>query len=88
MDIAIVVLVSALALALHVVLFVLIRRWMDRDLALSFAQDDPARQAYMLERLAAARREGVPRRALPAWLEAQAAAWPGPGGHTPGQGRA
>ena len=40
-DHAIVAVVSGLAIALHVVLFVLIRRWMDRDLALSFAGDDP-----------------------------------------------
>lgn len=39
-DIAVVAIVSALSIALHVVLFVLFRRWMDRDLALSFAGDD------------------------------------------------
>ena len=69
MDVAIVIVVTTLALALHVVLFLLIRRWMDRDLALSFAGDDPARRAYMLECLARARREGVPRRELLDWLE-------------------
>jgi len=71
-DVAIVILVSALALALHVVLFVLIRRWMDRDLALSFAGDDPARRAYMLDELRRAKAEGVRRKDLPAWLEAAA----------------
>lgn len=76
-DIAIVVLVSALAIALHVILFVVFRRWMDRDLALSFAGDDPARRARMLERLRALRREGVRRRDLPARLEREAAALQG-----------
>ena len=73
-DIAIVVLVSALAIALHVVLFVVFRRWMDRDLALSFAGDDPARRARMLKRLRALQREGVRRRDLPARLEQEATA--------------
>ena len=67
-DIAIVALASALAIALHVVLFVLFRRWMDRDLALSFATDDPGFRAYMLQRLQQAMDEGVKRRELPAWL--------------------
>ena len=70
MDVAIVILVTALALALHVVLFVLIRGWMDRDLALSFAGDDPAKRARMLDELRRAKAEGVRRKDLPAWLEA------------------
>lgn len=72
-DIAVVALVSAAAIALHVGLFLLFRGWMDRDLALSFAGEDPDGRAYMLRRLRQAKAEGVPRRALPAWL-AQAAA--------------
>ncbi|MCR6663254.1 MAG: hypothetical protein NVV60_08940 [Luteimonas sp.] len=68
-DIAIVAVVSTLAIALHVVLFVLIRRWMDRDLALSFAGDDVAKHGYMLECLRRAKRQGVKRRQLPEWLE-------------------
>ena len=58
-DIAIVALASALAIALHVVLFVLFRRWMDRDLALSFAGEEPAKRDYMLARLARATSAGV-----------------------------
>lgn len=69
MDVAIVIVVSALALALHVVLFVVFRRWMDRDLALSFAGGDAGKRAYMLDCLARAKREGIKRRDLPAWLE-------------------
>ena len=75
LDHAIVAVVSGLAIALHVVLFVLIRRWMDRDLALSFAGDDPGKRAWMLARLAQAKRKRVTRRALPAWLEQQAGAY-------------
>ena len=67
-DTAIVALVSVMAIALHVVLFVLFRRWMDRDLALSFADDEPHKRAYMLQRLQQAKHEGVKRRELPAWL--------------------
>ena len=67
-DIAIVALVSAVAIALHVALFVLFRRWMDRDLALSFATDDPDFRAYMLQRLQQARQEKVKRRELAPWL--------------------
>ena len=66
---AIVIVVSALALALHVVLFVVFRRWMDRDLALSFAGGDAGKRAYMLDCLARAKREGIKRRDLPTWLE-------------------
>ena len=75
-DYLVVALVSTLALGLHVVLFVLVRRWMDRDLALALAGEDPARRAWMLEQLARARRQGVRRRELPAWLERVAAQGP------------
>ena len=71
-DYLIVAAVTIPAIALHVGLFVLIRRWMDRDLALSLAGDDPARRQFMLERLAQARREGVRRRDLAHWLQRQA----------------
>ncbi|MDH7453173.1 hypothetical protein QF205_08855 [Luteimonas composti] len=77
MDVAIVAVVSGLALALHLVLFLLIRRWMDRDLALSFAGEDAGMRAYMLDSLATARRERVGRRALPDWLRARAEAYCG-----------
>lgn len=74
-DITLVAVVSAIALALHIVLYVLIRRWMDRDLALSFAdENDAASRDYMLAQLAQAKREGIKRRDLPAWLEAAAQA--------------
>ena len=76
-DLAIVAVVSALAIALHVALFVLFRRWMDRDLALSLAGDDPAKRSYLLQRLRHANREGIRRKALAAWLQREADAWRG-----------
>lgn len=82
LDYLVVALVSLLAIALHVGLFVLFRRWMDRDLALSHAGDDPARRQWMLEQLQAARRQRVRRRDLPAWLARAAAGGPGPGGQS------
>ena len=72
-DLTIVAIVSGLAIALHVVLFVLFRRWMDRDLALSLAGDDPGQRLYMLDCLQRARRMGIRRRDLPVWLQQQAA---------------
>ena len=68
-DIAVVALVSALAIALLVVLFVLIRRWMDRDLALSMAGDDATKRDYMLQKLEQAKQDKVPRKQLQTWLE-------------------
>ncbi len=73
MDLAIVLVVSLLAIALHVALYLLFRRWMDRDLALSLAGDDAGKRCYMLDCLQRARRDGVRRRDLPAWLEREAA---------------
>ena len=72
LDYVIVAVVSALAIALHVALFVLFRRWMDRDLALSFAGEDEAKRDYMRACLERAKREGVRRRDLPDWLQRQA----------------
>ena len=72
LDYVIVAVVSALAIAMHVVLYMLIRRWMDRDLALSFAGEDGPEREYMLQRRAQAGREGVRRRDLPDWLQRQA----------------
>ena len=72
LDYVIVAVVSARAIAMHVVLYVLIRRWMDRDLALSFAGEDEAKRDYMRACLERAKREGVRRRDLPDWLQRQA----------------
>ena len=74
-DLAIVAVVSALAIALHVALFVLFRRWMDRDLALSLAGKDEGKRAFMLDQLARAQALKIKRRDLPMWLEAAAAGY-------------
>ena len=65
----IVAITTVVVIALHVGLYWKIRRWMDRDLALSFAGENPAKQAYMLAKLEEARHAGVKRRDLPAWLQ-------------------
>ncbi|MOA50689.1 hypothetical protein D3C78_1737430 [compost metagenome] len=59
----------------HWWLYKRIQRWTDRDLALSLAGDDPAKRDYMLARLQEAKRQGVKRKALTAWLEQAAAAY-------------
>ncbi|WP_194789359.1 hypothetical protein [Pseudomonas sp. UFMG81] len=73
MDYFIVVVATAAGLYFHGWLYVRMRRWMDRDLALSLAGDDPAKQAFMLQLLERARTEKVKRKALAAWLEREAA---------------
>lgn len=75
MDYFIVVITTVAGLYFHGWLYLRIKRWMDRDLALSLAGDDPAKRAYMLERLGAARAAGVKRRDLPSWLQRAAAAY-------------
>ena len=73
----IVIVTTVVVIGLHVGLYWKIRRWMDRDLALSFAGQDPAKQAYMLAKLDEARRAGVKRRDLPARLQQAAADYAG-----------
>jgi hypothetical protein len=69
MDYFIIVITTAAGLYFHWWIYWRIRRWMDRDLALSLAGDDPGKRTYMLEQLEQARRLKVSRKALPAWLE-------------------
>ncbi|WP_271411328.1 hypothetical protein [Pseudomonas sp. Q1-7] len=69
MDYFIIVITTTAGLYFHWWLYVRIKRWMDRDLALSLAEGDKARQAFMLEQLQAAYTEGVKRKDLPTWLE-------------------
>ena len=68
MDYFIVVITTAAGLYFHWWLYVRIRRWMERDLALSMAAGDPAMQDYMLERLAEAKTRGIRRGQLEDWL--------------------
>lgn len=60
----------------HWWLMVRIRRWSNRDLALSMAGDDQAKRDYMLGQLAEAERRKVGRKELEAWLQHAAAAYP------------
>ncbi|KAF1054082.1 MAG: hypothetical protein GAK43_01069 [Stenotrophomonas maltophilia] len=69
MDYFIIFATTAAGLYFHWWLYWRIRRWVDRDLALSMAGDDTAKRAYMLECLDQARQQKVPRRELTAWLE-------------------
>ena len=69
LDYVIVAVVSALAIAMHVVMYVLIRRWMDRDLALSLAGNDQHKRIFMLQQLDRAKAEKVKRKDLPQWLQ-------------------
>ncbi|MFC0666479.1 hypothetical protein ACFSKY_03370 [Azotobacter chroococcum] len=78
MDYFIIFITTVSGLYFHWWLYVRIKRWMDRDLALSLAGSDDARRAYMLERLAEAGRQGVRRRDLAQWLERAVAEYPAP----------
>ncbi|MCQ4273222.1 hypothetical protein [Pseudomonas kuykendallii] len=69
MDYFIIAVVTLAGLYFHWWLYVRIRRWTDRDLALSLGGDDKDKRDYMLQRLQQARSEGIKRRDLPRWLE-------------------
>ncbi|MFJ2280612.1 hypothetical protein ACIOUG_05690 [Pseudomonas sp. NPDC087803] len=75
MDYLIVFVTTVAGLYFHGWLYVRIRRWMDRDLALSLAGKDEGKRTFMLEQLADARAQKVKRRDLPQWLEAAAAGY-------------
>lgn len=76
MDYFITVATTAAGLYFHWWLYVRIKRWMDRDLALSLAGKDEGKRAFMLERLKQAQAQKIKRRDLPKWLEAAAAGYP------------
>ncbi|MGE8151351.1 hypothetical protein ACQKP5_08910 [Pseudomonas vancouverensis] len=76
MDYFIIFATTVAGLYFHGWLYVRIRRWMDRDLALSLAGKDEQKKAFMLEQLAHARGQNIKRRDLPKWLEAAAAGYP------------
>ncbi|MCX2896720.1 hypothetical protein [Pseudomonas mandelii] len=76
MDYFIIVVTTAAGLYFHWWLYVRIKRWMDRDLALALADGDEAKKAFMLQQLASAKAQGIKRRDLPQWLKAAAASYP------------
>lgn len=75
MDYFIIVVTTVAGLYFHGWLYLRIKRWMDRDLALSLAGKDEGKRAFMLEQLARAQALKVKRRDLPMWLEAAAAGY-------------
>ena len=76
MDYFIIVVTTVAGLYFHWWLYVRIKRWMDRDLALSLAGKDEDKRTFMLEQLANAQTQKIKRRDLPKWLEAAAAGYP------------
>ncbi|WLG86068.1 hypothetical protein [Pseudomonas cucumis] len=76
MDYFIIVVTTVAGLYFHGWLYVRIKRWMDRDLALSLAGKDEQKRAFMLQQLASAQTQKIKRRDLPQWLEAAAARYP------------
>lgn len=77
MDYFIVAITSVAGLYFHWWLYVRVKRWIDRDLALSLAGDSTAKRSYMLARLAEAQAAGIKRNDLPAWLEHAAGQYSG-----------
>jgi hypothetical protein len=69
MDYFIIAFLTFTAIYFHWWLFVRFKRWGDRDLALSMANDDPAKKTYMLEQLAKAQSQKIKGKQLQAWLE-------------------
>lgn len=69
MDYVIITVTTAAGLYFHWWLYVRIKRWMDRDLALALAGNDEHKRAFMLQRLDEARARKIKRSDLPAWLE-------------------
>lgn len=76
MDYFIIVVTTVAGLYFHGWLYVRIKRWMDRDLALSLAGKDEHKRAFMLQQLANAQAQKIKRRDLPQWLAAAAAEYP------------
>ena len=76
MDYFIIAVATVSALYFHWWLHRRIKRWMDRDLALSLAGSDPEKRALMLLRLEQAQQQKVKRRDLSAWLQTAAAQAP------------
>lgn len=77
MDYFIIASLTLAGLYFHWWLYLRIKRWADRDLALSMAGADAGKKDYMLRRLAEAQAAKVKRRDLHAWLERAAADYRG-----------
>lgn len=75
MDYFIIAITTIAGLYFHGWLYVRIRSWTDRDLALSFAGKDEQKREFMLQRLEAAKAQKIKRKELAAWLEREAAGY-------------
>ena len=69
MDYFIIIVTTVAGLYFHGWLYLRIRRWIDRDLALSLAGNDLHKRAFMLQQLEKARTLKFNRRELPDWLK-------------------
>ncbi|EJM15704.1 hypothetical protein PMI22_04163 [Pseudomonas sp. GM21] len=76
MDYFIIVVTTVAGLYFHGWLYVRIKRWMVRDLALALAGDDEFKKTFMLQQLENAQAQKIKRRDLQQWLEAAAARYP------------
>lgn len=68
MDYFIIAVTTISGLCFHWWLYVRIKRWMDRDFALSLVSKEPEQQAYILKQLELAKQQKIPRKALNQWL--------------------
>lgn len=69
MDYFIVAVATLSGLYFHWWIYVRIKRWINRDLALSMAQGDPQKQSYMLSKLKEAMQLKIKKADLQAWLQ-------------------
>ena len=76
MDYFIIARATLSGLYFHWWIYVRIKRWINRDLALSMAQGDSAKQAYMLDKLAEAQTLKVKKAELQNWLQNAADQYP------------
>ena len=72
MDYFIIAVATLSGLYFHWWIFARIKRWTNRDLALSMAGDDPQKKAYMLEKLEEATAVKVKKAQLEDWLQTAA----------------
>ena len=75
LSIAMIVVVSVSGFYFHWWLYVRIKRWVNRGLALSMATADPDMRQYMLDKLLEAERLRIAKKDLPDWLRAAAGAY-------------
>lgn len=72
MDYFIVAIATLSGLYFHWWIYVRIKHWINRDLALSMAANDPSKQSYMLNKLEEASTLKISKKDLPTWLQSAA----------------